>query len=656
MSGRVSRPSQLRLHCLTEHQEDLPDTSDSASVPGFDDFLSDHDSDTEVVTSSNPKEGKAESSLSVWMKLAEQHARSLDEKKRQSASDSLPESSAPTDESRGTRSVSPPLKVALAQKAWRQSYKKPSPSHLRNEIYGSSACDDQSVSECDTIQNTVDPTSPELSKGGELDALLAQTGLVGSGSASRREGIMKDTEAAFITRIEAFVEKAYIDELTTAHLTAGSKAHKEGATKEKSALEDFKRTRVLHQFLADGGTLPPPVIPLKGAPGFDEATLGNLDSSPEIDQQSELGSRKSGAVLFADAWAKLPDEISYLGQYTATQFWNFVNDPVVRKTILEYKLVLALAAEEFGVLNVLNKVLVTVAESEDDEAQEGAKHIVDASDTITYDRRLSICAGDEEPTGLSETDILLAALSEVEHSLADQDYNNLSARKRYALTKGVKLNSQTLTELLIDFYKHLHNIHHSSKMNATEDDQFIEDSVIAKSKGKGKGKKKKGQNKNKNKSKKSEPLINDAATGDTTESDMPEEGLPIDGGEGKDDDWSVEDATHGKGKGKESSVLVDDQNIGTAKGKDDKLTFEDTMDGKGKDKENKEHTMDEAQLDAYYRAVYTQNLVQILNYMETMIRPQKASDHELDHFCGILGAEGVVQGVSPFIQELRWNR
>lgn len=633
--------SLQRLQRLTDNKEKRSGTSDSATMPGFDDVLSDQDSDTEATTLSSPEEDKAESSLSIWMKLAEKHAESLDKENKQSPSELLPELPTSSDESRAKRSISPPLEYAPVQRAACLSYKKPNPSPLRNEIYASSAFEDQEASQLDKMEKMTDSVLPEFPRGGERDPFLVQNGLESSSATPQREDIMKNTRA-LIARVDEFIKIAHIDKPAIAHLHMGSKAHKEGATEEKSALKEFEPTRLL-QDLPNKGSLLPPVISLKGASGFDEDSLSILGSSSGANQPPELRLRESGAGLSADEWAKLPNEFLYLHEDTLVEFWDLAYDPVVRETVLKYKGVLALAGEADGVVDLSNKLLVALAEIQEAEAREGAKHVVNTSNTKTGNCKLSISAVEEEPAGLSDKDTLLAALLELENSLADPDYNNFLAREKYASSKGVKLDSETLTQLLTDFYKHLQDLHHSSKMNAIEDDQLVEDLAIGNGNGNGKRKRKK---KGKSKGKKSKSLMDDEATGEGKgkEGDMLEEGLPIDEGKGKDDDWTLEAAANGKGKDKESSVLTNNQAIGTVRSKENDTPLKNEAFGEGKEG------------DGPIPDTYVQALVQIHTAMELLIRTQKASSEHVDMVCELLVECGAFKPMTRWIKELSWNR
>lgn len=621
------------------YKEKRSGTSDSTPMPGFKDVLSDQDSDTEATTLSSPKEDKAESSLSIWMKLAEKHAESLDRENKQSVSELSPELPTSSDESRAKRSISPPLEYTLIQRASCLSYKKPNPSPLRNEIYASSAFEDQEASQLDKMEKMTDSILPEFPRGGERDLFLVQTGLESSSATRQREVIMENTRA-LIARVDEFIRIAHIDKPAIAHLLTGSKAHKEGATEEKSA----GPTRLL-QDLPNKGSLLPPVISLKGASGFDEDSLSILGSSSGANQPPELRLRESGAGLSADEWAKLPNEFLYLHEDTLVEFWDLAYDPVVRETVLKYKGVLALAGEADGVVDLSNKLLVALAEIQEAEAQEGAKHVVNTSNTKTGNCKLSISAVEEEPAGLSDKDTLLAALLELENSLADPDYNNFLAREKYASSKGVKLDSETLTQLLIDFYKYLQDLHHSSKMNAIEDDQLVEDLAIGNGNGKRK-RKKKGKSKGKSKGKKSKSLMDDEATGEgkAKEGDMLEEGLPIDEGKGKDDDWTLEAAANGKGKDKESSVLTNNQAIGTVRSKENDSPLENEALGEGKEG------------DGPIPDTYVQALVHIHTAMEFLIRTQKASSEHVDMVCELLVECGAFKPMTRWIKELSWNR
>ena len=275
-------------------------------------------------------------------------------------------------------------------------------------------------------------------------------------------------------------------------------------------------------------------------------------------------------------------------------------------------------------LDLPDELLGALVDTQEAELREGAEHVVAASEIKNSGHELSVLTISKELAELLNTDIRKAALLEFDNSLADPSYNATAAREKFALSKGVKLDSVEVYNFFCQ-YQELQTSHYSSKSTTTqsdakmamleqlawlelqafnsgkgteseltmedattsevkdkESDSLVEDSAIAKVQGKGKGK---GKKSGKGKKKKSKLPMDDATTGqgESKERDMLVEGSAVDEGKGKGNEFTLEDATTGKGKAKESNVFVKDQASGKGKGKENDLPVEDTTGGKGKE-------------------------------------------------------------------------
>ena len=410
----------------------------------------------------------------------------------------------------------------------------------------------------------------------------------------------------------------------SAHLRTKSKAHKKGGIKEKTTQKGYEGIEFIypHQrkdFVTDEDFLIPPVILWIGVP-----ILSIPASSSGPSQLVELKFREDNIGLSAVEVAKVPVEFRYLHEDTLTVFWDFAYNSGVRKTVFDYKRGLALAGEADKVLDLPNRLLAALVDIQEAEIREGAEHIVVANDIKTSGHEIRLSTITKELANLLNTDIPTAALLEFENSRADPSYNTTTAREKFALSQGVKLDSVEVYELFRQ-YQELLTSHYPSKLTTTrsdakmamlerlvsmqqkaydsdeekeneltvegattsevkdkEGDSLVEDSAIAKVQSKAKGK---GKKSGKGKKKKSKLPMDDATTGEgkSKESDMLVEGSAVDEGKGKGDEFTLEDATTGKGKAKESNVFVKDQANGKGKGKENGLPVEDNTSGKGKE-------------------------------------------------------------------------
>ncbi|KAF6238533.1 hypothetical protein HO173_003038 [Letharia columbiana] len=332
--------------------------------------------------------------------------------------------------------------------------------------------------------------------------------------------------------------------------------------------------------VADADPLIPPIVLFKEASGSPKV---KWHIPPEIEETLELEFRPSGTGLFAHEWVKVPIEFRHHSQNTLARFWDLTYNSVVRKTVLLYKRKLATAGKADQVLDWPNRLLAALVDIQEFDIQEGAEHVFDTSDTKTSKRKLSVPAIPEESAGFSGNNILIAALREVNLSLANPNDDTFTAQEKLALSKGVKLGSQNapiLTEVLTDFYKELPALRYSSKMATTLNDRekIISEKLALlelQALGIGKGEE-------------SELAMEDATTGKGKgkgkEGDRLVEGSVSGKGKDRENELPLEDAKTGKGKAKESDMLVKDPAIGEGIGKENGSPVKDTTIGKGKGK------------------------------------------------------------------------
>ena len=741
--------------------------------------MSDHGSNTKAGNPSKSKESKAEAGLSKMMKMAEEYSESPDKEILENLSALMLDLPASSDKSSAKHSISPPLNHALAQRASILGYQKPGASRLRNEIHESPGDDDRQASEYDETEDASDSSLAESFKNGERGVLPVETGSEefppsSSSATSLLEDAMGGAHTRALTaRVDAYIgryvpESAlrdpsfqdrkevvllclyqvgvapeyYVDLPDQAVLAAFAVAgdadareamrqvegvsepsetvlnvltsHKSTKTKGFERTE-WRKATLVERPIADRFRLVPPIIHWKENHGSAQFSLSIPAPPSKLAPPPEVEVRKRGVGLSAGEWAKVPNEFRHLDQLTLTRFLDFTYNPMVRKKVLNYKRESALAGE---VLDLPNKLLVALADIQEAEIKEGAKHVAGTNDIKANIHKIGISALLEEIAELSNVDtdlkrrknnlILLTAIDEAHESLADPNYNNFEARAKYASSKGVKLGPH-LTEILKGYYEELQKLYYSfemitnpldqgkivleklaslelnafgqgkdektelvmeeaetSKVRGKEDDVLVEGSANGKGntkrkkKGKGKGKKGKGKKR-----------------------DIRMEGSILDEGKDSDNELVPEDGTTGKDKAKESNALQQDQAIDKGKGKENDLPME------GTSIENESHqsrsdgshepklllfstapkfTPSNAipiainvpdKLQHQPRSIQKQHmagLVEIYKFMEDNVRPQSASPEELDLCCRFLSEPGILDTMSRHIEELRWNR
>lgn len=206
-------------------------------------------------------------------------------------------------------------------------------------------------------------------------------------------------------------------------LSAKSKAQKEGATPAKKALKSLRRgwlrgwleeiqERSTKEPVADKDPHEPPVTRGNGGPG---SGLSGPSS-----KHSELG------VWPADRRAH-------------------ARNPKVRNAGSSYKQKLALRGEMDKNPNQSSHFPVALADLQEAEVQEGAEHIVAATEVKTSGGKQSLSAVADKSADLPET-IFFTALKEFQSIYADLPNDT---RRILALSKGVKLDPQ-LRRILTD--------------------------------------------------------------------------------------------------------------------------------------------------------------------------------------------------------------
>ena len=341
------------------------------------------------------------------------------------------------------------------------------------------------------------------------------------------------------------VEKSAAD----AQVFTNRKGHEVGATQQKKARKRVKRTGQAHANIGQGAvddedTLKPPVEVGVDADGITEITLNLPTPVSRNDQPHRVKTRAEGVWLTPEEWLETPDEFSDFDRRFLTRFWDFAYDPVVCKTVLDYKKNLALAGKANEVLDWPNRLLLALVEVQEAEVGEGASR-----------KRLSTATFPEEFAKPTRFHILQAAIGEIYQTLGNPSYNITTAREKFALSKGVKLDSQLtakLTQLFFDLSTELHTPPSAFEMaTSTKDKKKImaETMLSLESKAFGEGK-----------NEKSALVIEEPAAGKA---------------KGKEGDGLMEGSTISKGNGKENGIA-------TGKGKNIKWPKGDAATGTGK--------------------------------------------------------------------------
>ena len=221
--------------------------------------------------------------------------------------------------------------------------------------------------------------------------------------------------------------------------------------------------------------------------------------------------------------------------------------------------------------------------------REFARHIFYADEN-----EINIAAWLELSDELPNMDILAAAFAETREALADPSHDVTAARERFALSKGVKLDSQ-LTERLKGLFKELdRDLHTSSsafERATTRDDKMrimLEKMALLELREFGKGK-----------NKESKPATEDPNTGKVkskeggvhAESSSISQGRAEENGTGKSKGQkcklALDDTANGKDIGKEPDILVEGLTIDKGKEKQSEAIMEGPTTEKGKRKGKK---------------------------------------------------------------------
>lgn len=235
------------------------------------------------------------------------------------------------------------------------------------------------------------------------------------------------------------------------------------------------------------------------------------------------------------------------------------------------------------------KHLATLVDMQEAKIREAARHIFDADGN-----EINIAAWLKLADQLSNMDILAAAFAETREALADPSHDVTAARERFALSKGVKLDSK-LTERLKDLFNELdRDIHTSSsafERATTRDDKMrimLEKMALLELREFGKGK-----------NKESKPATEDPDTSKvkSKEGGVHAEGSSISQGraeengtgksKGQKNKLALDDTANGKDVGKEPDMLVEGSTIDKAKEKQIKVIMEGPTTEKGKRKGKK---------------------------------------------------------------------
>lgn len=401
------------------------------------------------------------------------------------------------------------------------------------------------------------------------------------------------TDRSAISGVGKCVDAAKTDRpAASANLQAKSKAQPEGATKMKTAEKGVERTRQNQPIQAKGSvahevSIVPPLFVRKDASGIIMGVGWTSDMLSGPDQPLNVRMRDPGVGLSGSEWAKIPYNFRLFPTDALARIWDFAYEPIIRKEVLEYKQQLKVAAKADQEMDWPNQLLIVLVDILEAELQEGAKHIVDASDIKTGESKTSTSDIISGYAGFLDIDLFIEAVYEIHNTLTDPSYNTTTAREALALSKGVKIDSH-FTEILIELYEDLQPFELHSEMATTASDKERHDKKMLFLE----------QLENsfcKYKREESEQATGDATTGQVKgeEGEMLVEGSAVGKGKGKGrkkkrkSELLVDNAEtdKGNGKGKERDMLVKGSTMGKGKSEDNDLKPDDAMTGKGKAKE-----------------------------------------------------------------------
>lgn len=441
----------------------------------------------------------------------------------------LLESAAIGNKSASGRSISPPLGYALTYRDALLNHQQLGSSPLRNEIYRASADDD----------------GVEQNKGkvSYLGINLLNQPFVPRGRVIELRDISRVGMSAVAAKLEESAARA--------HLSTKAR-DQEGATKEMTAQEGSKRTGWANTTLtkgavADDSFLIPPATVSKGFRSRPKLTLNIPAATSGKSQPTEWSFDEFGNESHTGERSRVASESDYNGQGAVVRDTDLGFDQATCNKVLGY----SRACEADKVLACTDELLAKLAE-----------HFVDAANikirgTITRETTFPKMSAER-----LRLQLLTEVIRETKKSHADPSYKETTAREKFALSKGVKFDSQLverINDLVAEIDKELRNPYSSFAMATDRNEKKVimfEQMTLLELKVFGK-------------SEESQLAIEAQVTGRVKdkESDVRIAGSATSPGIGEHNGTS-------KGKWKKSKLVLDDVANGKGKAKDDDLLVE----------------------------------------------------------------------------------
>ena len=445
----------------------------------------------------------------------------------------LLESAAIGNKSASGRSISPPLGYALTYRDALLNHQQLGSSPLRNEIYRASADDD----------------GVERNKGkvSYLGINLLNQPFVPRGRVIELRDISRVGMSAVAAKLE--------EPAARAHLSTKAR-DQEGATKEMTAQEGSKRTGWANTTLtkgavADDSSFIPPATVSKGFRSHPKLTLKIPAATSGKSQLTEWSFDEFGTESHTGERSRVASESDYNGQGAAVRDTDLGYDQAACHKALGY----SRACEADEVLDCTDELLAKLAE-----------HFVDAANikirgTITRETTFPKMSAER-----LRLQLLIEVIRESRKSHADPSYKETTAREKFALSKGMKFDSQLverINDLVAEIDKEFRNPYSSFAMATDRNEKrdiMFEQMALLELKVFGKSK-----------SEESQLAIEAQVTGrvNDKESDVRVAGSATSPGIGEHNGTS-------KGKWKKSKLVLDDVENGKGKAKDDDLLVEDS--------------------------------------------------------------------------------
>lgn len=452
----------------------------------------------------------------------------------------LLESAAIGNKSASGRSISPPLGYALTYRDALLNHQQLRSSPLRNEIYRASADED----------------GVEQNKGkvSYLGINLLNQPFVPRGRVIEPRDISRVGMSAVAAKLE--------EPAARAHWSTKAK-DQDGATKEMTAQEGSKRTGRANTTLtkgavADDSSLIPPATVSKGFRSHPKLTLNIPAATSGKSQPTEWSFDEFGNESHTGERSRVASESDYNGQGAVVRDTDLGFEQAACNKALGY----SRACEADKVLACTDELLAKLAE-----------HFVDAANikirgTITRETTFPKMSAER-----LRLQLLTEVIRETKKSHADPSYKETTAREKFALSKGVKFDSQLverINDLVAEIDKELRNPYSSFAMATDRNEKkdiMFEQMALLELKVFGKSK-----------SEESQLAIEAQVTGRVKdkESDVRVAGSATSPGIGEHNGTS-------KGKWKKSKLVLDDVANGKGKAGDDDLLVEGSNVDRGKE-------------------------------------------------------------------------